>query len=76
MVTPDYQGIAEIELKLHIGQNGLVNQAEVVRATNQGVGERLATSARNWIFVPYVKDGVVHPTVTTVKLHVQAIKSK
>ena len=76
MVTPDYQGVAEVELKLHIGQNGLVEQAEIVRATNPHVGERLATSARNWIFVPFVKDGVVHPAITNVKLRVQAIKSK
>jgi len=76
MVTPDYQGVAEVELKLHIGQNGLVEQAEIVRATNPGVGERLAISARNWIFLPFVKDGVVHPAITNVKLRVQAIKSK
>lgn len=76
MVTPDYQGAVEVEIKLHVGQNGLVDQAEIVRATNQGVGERLVTTARNWIFVPYVKDGVVHPAVTTVKLRVQAIKNR
>ena len=76
MVTPDYQGAVEVEIKLHVGQNGLVDQAEIVRSTNQGVGERLVTTARNWIFVPYVKDGVVHPAVTTVKLRVQAIKNR
>ena len=76
MVTPDYRGAAEVELKLHVGQNGLVEQAEIVHARNQGVGERLAATARNWIFLPYVKDGVVHPAVTTVKLRVQAIKSR
>jgi len=76
MVTPDYQGAAEVELKLHIGQNGLIEKAEIVHATNSGVGERIATSARNWIFVPFVKDGVVHPAVTTIKLRLQAIKSK
>ena len=75
MVTHDYQVAVEVELKLRVGQNGLVEQAEIIRATNQGVGERLAITARNWIFVPHVKDGVVHPAVTTVKLRVQAIKS-
>lgn len=76
MVTPDYQGVAEVELRLHIGQNGLVEQADIVHATNSGVGERVAKAAKNWIFVPFVKDGVVHPAVTNVKLRVQAIKSK
>ena len=76
MVTPDYQGAAEVELKLHVGQNGLVDQAKIVHATNQGVGERLATTVRNWIFLPYIKEGAVHPAVTTVKLRVQAIKSR
>lgn len=45
-------------------------------ATNSGIGERLAASARNWIFLPFMKDGVVHPANTEVKLRVQAIKSK
>ena len=36
----------------------------------------LVGTARNWIFVPFVKDGVVHPAVTNVKLRVQAIKTK
>jgi hypothetical protein len=76
MVTSDFQGQADVQLKLHIGQNGLVEQAEIVHATNSGIGERVAASARNWIFVPYVKDGVVHPANTEVKLRVQAIKSK
>lgn len=76
MVTSDFQGPAEVQLKLHIGQNGLVEQAEIVHASNSGIGERVAASARNWIFVPYAKDGVVHPANTEVKLRVQAIKSK
>jgi hypothetical protein len=76
MVTSDFQGLAEVQLKLHIGSNGLVEQAEVVRATNAGIGERVAAAVRNWIFLPYVKDGVVHPANTEVKLRVQAIKSK
>lgn len=76
MVTHDYQGVAEVQLRIHIGQNGLVELAEIVHATNSGVGERIAASARNWIFVPFTKDGIVHPANTTVKLRVQAIKSK
>jgi len=76
MVTSDFQGAVEVQLKLHIGQNGLVEQAEIVRTSNAGIGERIAASARNWIFLPFLKDGVVHPTNTEVKLRVQAIKSK
>jgi Photosynthesis system II assembly factor YCF48 len=76
MVTSDFQGVAEVQLKLHIGQDGLVEQAEIVHATNSGIGERLAASARNWIFLPFIMDGVVHPANTEVKLQVQAIKSK
>ena len=76
MVTSDFQGAADVQLKLHIGQNGLVERAEIVHTTNSGIGERIAASARNWIFLPFVQDGVVHPTSTEVKLRVQAIKSK
>jgi hypothetical protein len=76
MVTFDFQGTADVQMKLHIGQNGLVEQAEIVHTTNSGIGERVAASARNWIFLPYVKDGVAHPANTEIKLRVQAIKSK
>lgn len=76
MVTSDFQGVAEVQLKLHIGQNGLIEQAEVVHSTNPGIGGRIAASARDWIFIPFVKDGVVHPADTEVKLRVQAIKGK
>jgi hypothetical protein len=76
IVAPDNQGIAEVELKIHIAPNGLVEQTEVVHATKPGIGERMAAAVRNWIFVPYEKDGAVHPVVTDIKLRVQAIKSK
>jgi hypothetical protein len=76
IVTKDFQGVAEADLRLHVAQNGLVEQIEVLHATTAEIGERLAASARNWIFVPYEKDGSPRPTITNVKLHVQAIKSK
>jgi hypothetical protein len=76
MVTCDFQGGADLQLKLHIGQIGLVEQAEIVHVTNSGIGERIAASARNWIFLPSIEDGMVHPANIDVKLRVQAIKSK
>jgi len=76
IVTQDYQGVADIEVKINIGPNGLVDNAEVVHATRPEIGDRIASKVRNWIFVPYEKDGVVHPVTTSVKLRVQAIKSK
>ncbi len=76
IVTDDYQGVADVELKIHISQNGLVENAEVVHATKPEIGDRILSEVQNWIFVPYEKDGVVHPVVTNIKLRVQAIKSK
>jgi hypothetical protein len=76
MVTSDYQGVADVEMKIYIGQNGLIEKTEIIHATNPGIGDRIAASARTWIFVPFMKDGIVHPANTTVKLRVQAIKSK
>jgi len=75
MVTTDYQGVAEVQLKLHIGQNGLVEHVEVIRTANRGIGERLAAIARSWIFFPIIEDGIAHPANTEVKVRVQAIKS-
>jgi photosystem II stability/assembly factor-like uncharacterized protein len=76
LVTQDYQGIAEVELKITVALNGLVSDAVVVHATKPEIGARIAAAARSWIFEPFVKDGVAHPVVTTVKLKVQAIKSR
>lgn len=76
LVTQDYTGRVQVELKLHVAQNGLTEEVEVLHATNREVGDRIAAMARNWIFIPYEKDGVMRPTVTNVKLQVQAIKSQ
>jgi Photosynthesis system II assembly factor YCF48 len=76
IVTQDYRGLAEVDLQVHVGQNGLVDEVEVVHATKPEIGDRIASEARNWIFIPYEQDGVVHPVVTTFKLRVQVIKSK
>lgn len=76
MVAQNYRGAAEVDLKLQIGTNGLVDDAEVVRATKPEIGERVAAEARTWIFAPYEENGTVHSVVTTVKLHVQVVKSK
>ena len=76
IVTNDYQGVADVELTIRVGVNGLVDEVEVVRATKPEIGDRIASQVRNWIFVPYEESGAVHPVATTVKLRVQAIKSK
>lgn len=76
VVTDDYQGIAEIDLTLNIAANGVVSDVKVDRATRPEIGDRIAASARNWIFIPYERDGQIHPVLTHVKLKVQAIKSK
>lgn len=76
IVTDDYQGVADVELKIRVGVNGLVDDVEVVRATKPEIGDRIASQVRNWIFVPYEEGGAVHPVVTDVKLRVQAVKSK
>jgi hypothetical protein len=74
IVTQDYKGLAEVELKLHVRQNGLMQEVEVLRAPTSQIGERVAATAWSWIFAPYEKDGVVHPAITNVTIRVQAIK--
>jgi len=76
VVTDDFQGLAEVDLTLNVATNGLVTDVKVDRATRAEIGDKIAASARNWIFIPYEKDGVVHPVLTHVKLKVQAIKGK
>lgn len=76
IITHDYVGPVEVELKLHIGQDGLVEQVEVVRATKPEFGAQVAADAQNWIFIPYVKDGAVHPVIANTTVHTEAIKTK
>jgi hypothetical protein len=75
MVTQKFQGPAEVELKLHIAPNGLVEKVEILHSTAAEIADRVVASARNWIFVPYTKEGVPHSVVTNVTLRVMAIKS-
>jgi hypothetical protein len=76
IVTSNYQGVANVELRVHVAENGLVDRVDVVSATKPDIGEQMAATARTWVFVPYEADGAVHPAVTDVKLSVQAIKTK
>jgi Photosynthesis system II assembly factor YCF48 len=77
IVTPDYEGIAEASLKIHVAPNGLVEDVEVVNATNPEIGERLAAMARTWIFLlPAAEDNAAPSTITYVRVRVQAIKSE
>jgi hypothetical protein len=76
VVTDDFRGLAEVDLTLNIATNGLVTDVKVDRATRAEIGDKIAAAARNWIFIPYEKDGVVHPVLTHVKLKVQAINGK
>jgi hypothetical protein len=76
IVTPDFQGVARTNLRLHIGLDGLVEQAEVFQATNVAIGQRLATMARNWIFVPSLSEGAFHPVTVNVTLRAMAVKSQ
>jgi photosystem II stability/assembly factor-like uncharacterized protein len=75
IVTDDYQGVADVELRIRVGVSGLVDDVEIVRATKPEIGDRIASQVRNWIFVPYEQGGAIHPFVTDVKLRVQAVKS-
>lgn len=76
MVTQDYRGVAEVELKVRVGQNGLVDNVEVMRATKPEIGDRIASEVRGWIFLPYEQDGVAYSFVTGVKLRVQVVENK
>ena len=75
VVTDDYQGIVDVDLKIGVGVNGLVNDVEVLHATRPQIGDRVASEVRNWIFVPYQENGAIHPVTMNVSLHIQAIRS-
>jgi len=74
VVTQSYQGLAEVDLKLHIGANGLVQEVEVVKSPSGEVSDKILPTVRSWIFLPYIKDGSSTSVVSNLKLQVQAIK--
>jgi len=76
VVTNDYAGKVEVALTLHLAMNGTVTDVDVDSATRPEIGQKLATEARNWVFVPFEQDGTVHPVLAHVRVQVQAIRSR
>jgi len=76
LVTRNYQGLAELELKFHIGANGLVQNVEVLKTPSAEVTDKILPAMNSWIFMPYLKDGVAIPVVSSIKLRVQVIRSR
>jgi hypothetical protein len=76
LVTQNYQGIAELDLKFHIGANGLVQNVEVLKSPSGEVTDKILPALNSWIFMPYLKNGIATPVVTNIKLRVQIIKSR
>jgi len=76
LVTQNYQGLAELDLKFHIGANGLVQKVEVLKSPSGEVTDKILPALNSWIFMPYLKNGIATPVVTNIKLRVQIIKSR
>jgi len=76
LVAQNYQGLAELDLKFHIGANGLVQNVEVLKSPSGEVTDKILPALKSWIFMPYVKGGVARPVVTNIKLRVQVIRQR
>jgi hypothetical protein len=58
LVDQKVQGAFTIKLVLDVGRNGTVRAVEAVGAPTPGIKSRIEQQVQQWIFEPYIKDGV------------------
>jgi hypothetical protein len=70
------EGAYAIKLVLEIAKNGTVRTVVAESAPTQEVKSRIEQQARDWIFEPYLKDGVgVNVKLSTI-VHLNVIRSR
>jgi len=70
------QGAYTIKLELEIAKNGIVRTALAEGAPTPEVKSRLEQQAQEWIFEPYLKDGVGVDVKLNTSVHVNVIRSR
>jgi hypothetical protein len=58
LVDPKAEGIFTIKLSLDIARDGTVKAVEADGAPTPAIQSRIEQQAQQWLFEPYIKDGV------------------
>jgi hypothetical protein len=76
MVDKKIEGMYPIQLSLEIARNGVVTSAEATGAPSPEIKSRLEQEARQWIFDPYMKDGVAVQLRLNTKLQIAVVRAR
>ncbi len=76
LIDQKVQGAYTVKLVLEIGQNGVVRTAVAEAAPTPEVKSRIEEQAEQWIFEPYLKDGVAVNVKLNTSVRVNVIKPR
>jgi TonB family protein len=76
LISDKLSGKLTVQLIVSVRPDGTVSSAEVVKAPDPEIGDQMARAARQWLFYPIPRDGVVADTSRSVNIEVMAIKHK
>ncbi len=76
LIDQKAQGAYTIKLALEIGKNGIVRTAVSEGAPTPEIKSRIEQQAQEWIFDPFLKDGVVVSVKLNTSVHVNVIKPR
>lgn len=70
------QGSYNVKLALEIAPNGTVKAALAEGAPTPGIKTRIEQQAQDWIFEPYLKDGVAVSVKMNTSIHINVMRSR
>jgi hypothetical protein len=76
LIDKKAQGAYMIKLAVEIAKNGIVKTAVADGAPTPEVKSRIEQQAREWIFEPYMKDGVAVNVKVNTNIHVNVIRPR
>lgn len=76
LIDKNAQGPYTIKLVLQIAQNGIVKTATAEGAPTPDIKSRIERQAQEWIFEPYLKDGVAVNVKLNTNVQVNIIKPR
>jgi hypothetical protein len=76
LIDKKAQGAYTIKLALEIAKNGIVKNAVAEGAPTPEVKSRIEQQVQEWIFEPYLKDGVAVNVKLNSSVHVNVIKPR
>jgi hypothetical protein len=76
LIDKKAQGAYTIKLAVEIAKNGIVKTVVADGAPTPEVKSRIEQQAQEWIFEPYLKDGIAVNVKLNTSVHVNVIKPR